>query len=299
MTIQEAGKQILNNQPTKFYVFCGEEYGIKYRYIEQMKQYYGDSSEAETVNDILGLMRKKRMFPLEPKVYVVRYDEAFLSSLNDKTAAEIEKTNIVGTVVCIYEQNKHRTKCNKFLPDYTVTFDPVNPTFIKQYLESDFPHLPPTCIDTAIKLRWDYMGAYHICESMQFAEMYVDDVVAMTRAFSSTVAAEDNVFRYAFAAKDFSQCLQILDEYTGELSSLYYVMLMALIELERVLSSKAKSDLGKYAKAWDINSIYWAFMYVYDELKKSRSCLSYNIYDRIIYLLSVFQYQTVPQLGVF
>lgn len=299
MTIQEAGKQILTNQPTKFYIFCGEEYGIKFRYIEQLKQHYGSISEVNTVDEVISLMRKKRLFPLQPKVYVIRYDDTFISSINDKTADLIASTNIVGTIVCIYEQTKHRTKCNKYLPDYTVTFDPVNPTFIKQYLESDFPNLPTTCIDMAIKLRGDYMGAYHICESMTYAGMYVDDTVAMVKAFSSTVATEDNAFRYAFAAKDFNLSLHIIDEYTGELSAMFYTMLMALIELERIsCTPKCKSDLGRYAKLWSANSIYWAFMHVYNELRQSRSGVSYNVYDRLIYLLSIMQYQEIPALGV-
>lgn len=298
MTIQEAGTQILNDNPGKFYIFCGEEYGIKFRYIEKLKQHYKNYAEAETVEEILGLMRKKRLLPLQPKVYVVRYDESFLSSLKDNTADQISKTNIIGTIVCIYEQNKHKTKCNKYLPDYTVTFDAVNPTFIKKYLEKDFPNLPDACLNTAIKLRNDYMGAYHICESMQYSGMYVDDTQAMIKAFSSTVATEDNSFRYAFAAKNFRMCVNILDEYTGELSSLFYTMLMALIELERVITTpKTKSDLGRYVKAWNFNSVYWAFMHIYDELKQSRSSQSYNVYDRIVYLLSICQYRDIPALG--
>ena len=49
MTIQEAGTQILNDNPGKFYIFCGEEYGIKFRYIEKLKQHYKNYAEAETV----------------------------------------------------------------------------------------------------------------------------------------------------------------------------------------------------------------------------------------------------------
>ena len=101
-TIQEVGLQILQGTPGQFYVFCGTEYGVKLRYIDILtKHYNGNCVNASSVNEVLNLMRKKRLIPLDPTVYVVRYDDEFLSSLSDKTGDEIAHTNIAGTLVCI------------------------------------------------------------------------------------------------------------------------------------------------------------------------------------------------------
>lgn len=299
MTIQEAGKQILTNNPSSFYIFCGEEYGIKYKYIELMKSHYGKYTESSSVNDVLSFMRKKHLFPVKPQLYIIRYDESFISSIDAKTADMISNTNILGTIVCIYDADKHLRKCMKHLESYTVEITKVNPEFIKQYLVSDYPDLPTECIDMAIKLRDDYMGARNICESMKYAGDYIHDTKSMILAFGSINDNDSTLFRTYFASKNFSGCLYVIDNFNGDLNSLFYVMLNALVELERILGNpKAKSDLGRYQRSWNISNVYHAFTHIYDELKKSRNCLSYDIYDRLIYLLSICFCNDVPQLGV-
>ena len=50
LTIQELGLQILQHNPLKFYVFGGSEYGIRMRYIEELKNYYGECIESPDVS---------------------------------------------------------------------------------------------------------------------------------------------------------------------------------------------------------------------------------------------------------
>ena len=110
LTIQEVGTEILGNTPKKFYIFGGTEYGIKCKYIDIMKEHYGKFKECQSVNEIIKLMSTRHFIPLEPTLYIIRYDEEFLSSLSDDTEKQIDKLNIVGTVVCIYELDKHVVK---------------------------------------------------------------------------------------------------------------------------------------------------------------------------------------------
>ena len=39
--IQDVGTEILQNTPKKFYIFVGEEYGIKMKYIEILSKHFG------------------------------------------------------------------------------------------------------------------------------------------------------------------------------------------------------------------------------------------------------------------
>ena len=98
-TINEVGMEILSGNPKGFYVFLGPEYGIKCKYIDSLKQHYGDLKEYPSVNSLLKMFNTRRLIPLSPCVYVVRYDEDFLSSLSEKTKSTIHKTNFIGTVV--------------------------------------------------------------------------------------------------------------------------------------------------------------------------------------------------------
>lgn len=137
-SIQEAGKEILTNNPSKMYVFTGEEYGIKKRYLSILSSYYGSSKEYEKVEDVLSIFRSKRLIKLQPCLYIVRYDEDFIKSLNDRSENDIRKLNICGTIVLLYENSKQSSKLEKYLPSYTTSVDSVNINFMVKYILSEF-----------------------------------------------------------------------------------------------------------------------------------------------------------------
>ena len=41
LSIQDVGTEILNNNPGKFYIFGGTEYGIKCKYFDIIMTHYG------------------------------------------------------------------------------------------------------------------------------------------------------------------------------------------------------------------------------------------------------------------
>lgn len=301
LNIQEAGKQILSGNPSKFYVFVGDEYGIKDRYLSILKDHYKQYAECECVSDVFNQMKHRSIIPLSPKLYIVRYDEEYIQSLSDRSAEEIETMNIVGTIVCIYQNSKHSTKCCKYLEKYTVQFDPVNIGFIRKYLVSDFPDIDSALIDFAVKIRSDYRGAWNVCNCLKHAKdapvmRYGDNAVADTFGVQNT--SEDDQFKVGIAARDFAYCIHTLESYQGDISMLLYVMLSTMLEIERLMCApKAKSNLQKYVRSWTLNDVYHMFMHIYSELELSRSAASYDIYDRIVYLLGIMQFSPIPKVG--
>ncbi len=302
LTIQQAGTEILGDSPKNFYVFGGTEYGIKCKYLEHLKGLYKASVEVETVSEALAIFKKKQLLPLPPKLYIVRYDDTFISELSEKMAKSIAKLKIRGTIVCLYENLKSVGKCNKYLPDNTVSFDAVNPVFIKQYLQKDFPSLPESAISEAVRIHSDYMGAYNICISLSsLSEM---DIAGLTsklanETFGYDASSTDAQIRQAFAAKNFYIVTELLENYTGDKNQIFYVWLSTMLELEKLLDNpKQKSDLKQFIKLWDIASIYNMFMHIYHELEISRSVLSYDIDSRLLYLALLLQFQPVPAVGI-
>ena len=299
LSIQAAGSQILNNNPGKFYIFVGTEYGIKYKYIKHLAEYYGKSTEFDSISDVVNLMKTKHFPPLKPQLYVIRYDESILDL--GLTSESISKLPIIGTVVCIYESDKMTKKCDKLFPEHTVTFDPISREYILRYLHSDFPKLPEHILSAIVSDTSDYMSAYLIANLISLIpdERTINGLTAnqIRDSFGVSKASVDQKFRYAFASKNFSSCAFILDNYMGSIESLYYVMLSTLLDLEKTVCCKQKSDLSQYAKQWDGQSIYNMFHHVYSELSKSRSLKTYNVYDRLLYLISVLQYSPIPELG--
>ena len=303
LSIQEVGTQVLTGNPKPFYVFIGSEYGIKAKYLENLKFHYNSVVEINNVADVLELMSKKHIISLKPTLYIVRYDEEFLRTLDKKASEKLTKieSKIIGTIVCIYEIQKQSDKCAKYLPDFTVSFDNVSSEFIKKYLKSDFPELDSSVIDFAVQLRSDYKSAYNICASLRYAdpdELAKYDGNRLAAVLGNNFSTSEKQFRYGVASRNFAYCLSVIDSYNGQLDMLIYTFLSTLIDLERIISNpKQQNDLKQYANCWNISDVYHLFMHVYSELEKSRMLSSYDVYSGLLYLISLLQYSPVPEVG--
>ena len=303
LSIQAAGNEILNNNPGNFYIFSGVEYGIKRKYIEILKSYYQNRfTEYDSLSEVLVNLKKKHLIHNEPQLYIVRYDEDFIRSLNESTKHTIENLKDIGTIVCIYELDKYTSKCNKYLSDYTVAFNHVDKHFIKRYLKNDFPEIDDMYIDYVLNHCNDYNHAYNICHCLDKADKSMisgNNLDIVSKYFGIDFALADQQFRFSFASRNFKDCLNLIDNYNGELSNLYYTMISVLLELEKLQTHpKMKADLNEFSRYWNTSDIYNMFMNVYNELECSRNLSVYNIYDRLIYLVSLLKFMPVPNVEV-
>ena len=110
LSIQDVGLSVFSDTPKNFYIFGGAEYGIKDKYIDILVSKVGAKIEYDSVTDVIGLMSKNHIIPLQPQVYVVRYDKNFLSWLNKDNATRLMSLKIVGTLVLIYEDTKYKVR---------------------------------------------------------------------------------------------------------------------------------------------------------------------------------------------
>lgn len=300
LTIQELGMQILNHQPLKFYIFGGSEYGIKMKYIEELEEFYGGLEEHTSVSDLISFMNTKHLIPLQPKVYVVRYDEVFQSQLSDKMAARIRNAKIVGTIVCIYSAQKAVSKMDKFLPEYTATIDSVSPKFVFKYLKSDFPKLNDRLINVALNCSTDYSQAKSICNSMMFC---ADEIARLPdteieRIFGYQSLSTQTQIRQGIAARNFQYLVDVVSRYDGEPDNIVYAILQTMIDLDKLKSSKfgGSADIKEYVNLWKPEDVYYMFMHAYAELKKLRSNSSYDVNNSLIYLFGLLKFSTIPSV---
>lgn len=298
LTIQQVGQEILGHAPKSFYVFTGTEYGIKDKYIQILSDIYGSKVEAPRVSDILAMMRTKHLIPLQPVVYVIRYDEEFLSTLSNSTASEISKTKIIGTIVCLYEQPKHVTKVEKYLPDYTVSIDNVSPQFIHKYLSQDFPNLSDRLIKIAVESSANYGQAKNICRSMCAAPINLLEGMTdadISQTFGYTDTSTETMIRVGVAARNFPYLMKVIENYDGDGDRILYAVLQTMIELDKLLdNSHIQSDLKPYIKLWTREDVYYMFMNSYLELQKLRSTSSYDVKNSITYLVGLLPFQRIP-----
>lgn len=302
ITIQELGLSIMSDKPKPFYIIGGSEYGIKDRYIDILTKHYGSKEEYPSVADIVSFLSVKHIIPLKPAVYVVRYDEAFVSSVSAALVQKIHNLKFNGTVFCIYSDPKHISKLDKFLPSCTCSVEPVGMRYVEKYLHEDFPRLDDRCIKIAATYGSSYGHARTLCKSMTCADPAVlarmsEGQVAKLFGCGTTSAEID--IQQAVAARNFVQAVQLVEVYDGMLDNVVYTILQTMIEMEKILTSKySDSPLKDYAKLWKIQDVYFMFMNTYDELNKLRSNTSTDIKSTLIYLFGLMTFRDIPSVEV-
>ena len=301
LSIQEVGTEIMKGTPRSFYVMTGNEYGIKRMYIQYLKNHYKNYKESESVESILTTMSTKHFVPLQPTVYVVRYDEAFIASLTDKTSSRIRNINIIGTIVCLYESEKHASKVEKYLGDYTVHIEKVNSVFIKKYLKKDFPDLPDHCIDAAVESCVDWYEAELMCRAMMhddINDLYKRSKQELKFSFGKVQELDEKLVKSIIASKNFGRLLYLMEKKEGDEDSVLYSILSTMLELEKISTNKyVESDLRPYLKNWPLKDVYNMFMQTYQQLINLRSIAS-DAKNILMYLITLMQFSEIPSVEV-
>lgn len=302
ITIQQFGTEVMQGNPRNFYAFCGTEYGVKMKYIKILtKHYSGRKVESDSIESILKMMSVKRILPLQPTLYVVRYDDDFLKVL-DKQASKLKKVNIVGTIVVLYDTETALYRCDKFIPDNLVEFEPVDKRFVFKYLKSDFPELEDVVIGNVLDVVKDYISAYNICFSLDNVDRNVRvclDKEEIRRTFCSDQSINIDLIKYGIAARDARYCFNIIAQYDGTADSIIYPMLSALLDIEKGLTyKKGNSYVTKHLQAWNIFDVQQMFQNLYDLLIKSRESGSIDLLRGIECVITSMSYSPIMKIAV-
>lgn len=297
--IQDVGTEIFEGRPRNLYVFCGENYGIKFRYLQHLKSYYkGNCEEAESVSDIIDFMSKKQILLPTPKLYIVRYDETFLSELSQKYAEKVLSTNIIGTIVCIYNTEKQCKKVDKFLPDNTVVIPDVSKNLIFKYLREEYS-IDDGLISLAVSWsKQDYYGARLLCENFShmtqtlWGNLTESDLrKVVTLPDKST--AED--IKTGVLQKNFYYLVKKYQTYTDTDDSILYAILSELLNIEKSKGTRYLSN-DSPERAWSNADICNMFMQTYKILSDLRDGLITNSRCAIVYLFGLLQYDKIPSV---
>lgn len=299
LSVQQIGTELLGDNPGKFYILGGTEFGVKEKYINILKAHYTNNYvESPSVSDVINIMTKRQLIPLQPTLYVIRYDDSFISTLSEKVALTINKTNIIGTIVCLYENQKSITKADKYLPNRTASIDAVSPQFIVKYLHQDFPKLPDRFINISVACSDNYRQAQNICNCMlnadveQLFRLSDADIAAL---FGCTDESTELQIKQGTASRNFKYLINVSEKFNDNKDSIIYCMLQTMIELDKLMDNRRQqSDLSDYVKLWTREDIYYMFMNIYGELYKLRSISSYSVDNSLVYLFGLLKFQRIP-----
>ena len=296
LSIQDIGLSILGDNPKNFYILGGTEYGIKDKYIEVLISKVGPKLEYETVMDVINLMSGYHIIPLEPKVYVVRYDKTFLGVATKELAEQILSLDIIGTLILIYEDSKDLNKLDKVFPDNTASIDPIDVKHMIKYLKSDFPELDENSIRYAAKHSANYYQAKNICRCLDcIKDKVILSEKQIVSLFGIQTTYSNDAVQEAVASRNFNALVYIAEHYESDPQNILYQILRTMIELDKIHSSKySNSPLKKYSKNWTAPDIYFMFNHTYDAIKSLRSGYVADISDMITYLGALMMFKHVP-----
>lgn len=298
LDIQTVGSEILGNTPRKFYVFTGSEYGVKCKYLAALTKYYGECKCVPSVFEILKFMNGHHLIPVTPKLYVVRYDEEFLKSLDNNVANNIESSNISGTIVCIYEDSRSISKLDKYIPNYTVDISGIESRFMVKYIHADFPNLPDRLVELCVKFSKNYYQAQNIARCMSYCnvnELFELSDSELSYIFGVDNVQTDNAARISIASRNFQRICSLIESYPN-IDQLMYTILNTLVELEKIHYNKyCSSILREYSGLWTLEDIYNMFMQTYQKLQDSR-LVSIDLEDNVVYLAALMQFKHIPSL---
>lgn len=295
LTIQETGLSILGDSPKNFYILGGSEYGIKERYIEILTEKIGSKQEYAKVVDVIAIMSKYHIIPLEPHVYVVRYDKEFLTQAKD-LVSKIAALDIVGTLILVYEDPKDLAKLDKLFQENTSSIDPIDAKHMAKYLNSDFEGINPQIVKYVTKHVHNYYQARNICRCLYAVQ---DKTLLSEKQILSLFSLQLNFtnddLQVAIASRNFNALIYIAEHYDGDVSGILYQILRVMIELDKIKSSKySNSPLRDYARKWTPVDIYWMFQHTYEAIKSVRSGYAADIYDLITYLGALMLFNPIP-----
>lgn len=301
LTIQDVGLSIFGDTPKKLYILGGPEYGIKEKYIEILTDKIGPKAEYECVTDVIRLMSTYQLIPLDPQVYVVRYDKDFVSSINKDLAEKVLNLRVAGVLVLIYEDDKDIHKLDKYFPDNIAVINPIDDKHMSKHLRQDFPDLDKKTIEAVVQVAENYYQAKNICRCL----FVVQDKIKLTKQqivslFDLKTTYSNEALQIAIANRDFRSLIDIAEHYESDPQLILYQILRVMVEIDKCFDGKyVNSPIKKYAKNWTRPDVYYMFQHTYEAIKALRSGCTVDIQDLIVYLGALMKFKEVPNMRLF
>ena len=139
--LEDLKTDLLNNKVEKFYIFFGEDVGIKKHYIDKINTYFQQKIIADTWNDIKPIVTAKSLFTIK-QLLLVFDDEDFAKQKPEEVKKFIDRLNDDFTCIFVYDDPEFdKTNLFKNYEEYCTEFQSVQPNIAKEFVESELTDL--------------------------------------------------------------------------------------------------------------------------------------------------------------
>lgn len=135
--IEELKAELLDNKISNFYVFYGEDYGIRKHYIEYIKKFYGKVIQLNS-GDVINerLMVKASIFDKSTKLYICYGDIEFAQHTPEYFSVFIKNLKSNGCIL-VYENALESSNLFKHFDKYITYFPVVEDNIAFEFVASE------------------------------------------------------------------------------------------------------------------------------------------------------------------
>ena len=287
LTIRDGAIELFSDSHKNVYFFTGQEYGVKKEYIDKLSSQFNYVIENyDSFQSIIDTCKNKPLFIDHNKLYLVRYDKQFISSLNNNLKPH-------GLIIGLYEDEKDESKLDKYFPDKVIRFNLMSKEVEANHLYQHFENLPSTYISASVNMSSNYYQAYNICKTMTFMKDLDLSQSELFSLFGYDILSNEENFKISVAAKNFRSCIKEVDRFDGlDLSTFHYAMLSVFLDIAKCkYKSNPNSYIYQYVKKWNIEELNYLYNETINQIEKLRNYSNYDPYISIVYLLGLLNFK--------
>lgn len=133
--LQDLKQELIEGKVNKFYVFYGEDYGIRKHYINKIATFFDSTVVVDSCEKVGAMTVAKSLFKIR-KLIVVYDDQVFAKKSNEVIQTFIKRLNDY-CVILVYEQPLENSNLFKNFSDYITYFPVVQDNIAKEFVESE------------------------------------------------------------------------------------------------------------------------------------------------------------------
>lgn len=133
--LEDLKREILNNNIGKFYVFYGEDFGLRKHYIDRISKSFTKKSLVDSCNDVSSRTITKSLFKITT-LYIVHGDVQFPRQNKNQIQTFINRLNDCA-VILEYEEPLLNTTLFKEFSEYITYFPTVQKNIALEFIDSE------------------------------------------------------------------------------------------------------------------------------------------------------------------
>lgn len=142
--LEDLKTDLLNDKVEKFYVFFGEDVGIRKHYIDKISTYFQQKITADDWYAVRPIVTAKSLFTIKQLILVYN-DADFATQKYEEVKKFIDKLNGDFTCIFVYDMiDFDKTPLFKNFEEYITEFQAVQTNIAKEFIESELDSLSDT-----------------------------------------------------------------------------------------------------------------------------------------------------------